>query len=349
MEQRRRRAPASGLAPLLKPTSPQLKRPIQDEIGRALRAMYAELLTKPVPDYLSELAMSVRGSTRTPDLVLLDLGLPGVAGVDAISLSRRSCTATIIVVSASEQRQAVDAALRAGAVAVISKSVSLDLLQEVVQQVLAGTWVEPKWVRPAGALSVGEDRPHAMTPRQQEIAALLPDGHSNKEMAARLGLAEITVKMHLSAIFRLLGVVNRTQAAGAIRRLGLDAAEGRADGWLAGSAREPEPLNRGRVRKASRRRPGWGARRAPRSLHDARQEQGEGGALLLDRMDFDGAVQGPGDEVLDDGQAQPGATDRPARGEERFEHAREDVGRHAAPEVSHLHPQARVRRASAGR
>jgi DNA-binding NarL/FixJ family response regulator len=161
-----------------------------------------------------------------PDLVLLDLGLPGVAGVDAISLFRRSCAATIIVVSASEQRQAVEAALRAGAVAVVSKSVSLDTLQDIVQQVLAGTWAEPKWVRPAGSLSMADDGTHAMTPRQQEIAAMLLDGHSNKEMAARLGLAEITVKMHVSAIFRLLGVVNRTQAAGAIRRLGLDAGAG---------------------------------------------------------------------------------------------------------------------------
>jgi len=50
---------------LLKPTSTPLKRPLQDEIGRALRAMYAELLAEPVPDRLSELAMSVRGSTRS--------------------------------------------------------------------------------------------------------------------------------------------------------------------------------------------------------------------------------------------------------------------------------------------
>jgi len=65
MEQRRRNASANGFAPLLKPTSTPLKRPLQDEIGRALRAMYAELLAEPVPDRLSELAMSVRGSTRS--------------------------------------------------------------------------------------------------------------------------------------------------------------------------------------------------------------------------------------------------------------------------------------------
>ena len=159
--------------------------------------------------------------TRQPDLIVMDLGLPGVAGVDAITLFRRACAAPIVVVSASEERQAVNGALRAGAAAVVSKSVSLDTLQDVLGQVMAGTWSEPKWVRPAGALSLGEKGAEALTPRQQEIAVLLLAGHSNKEIARRLTLAEITVKTHLTAIFRLLGVVNRTQALGAIRRLGL--------------------------------------------------------------------------------------------------------------------------------
>jgi DNA-binding NarL/FixJ family response regulator len=48
------------------------------------------------------------------------------------------------------------------------------------------------------------------------------EGHSNKEIGLRLGLAEITVKTHLTAIFRQLGVVNRTQAVIALRRLGID-------------------------------------------------------------------------------------------------------------------------------
>lgn len=156
-----------------------------------------------------------------PDLILLDLGLPGVAGVDAITLLRRVCEAPLVVVTASEQRQAVQAALRAGAVAAVSKSVPMETLQEVLGQVLAGTWPDPKWIRPAGSLALGEEEAHGMTPRQREIAALLLAGHSNKEIAARLDVAEITVKVHLTAIFRQLGVVNRTQAVGAIRRLGL--------------------------------------------------------------------------------------------------------------------------------
>ncbi|MBC7378764.1 MAG: response regulator transcription factor [Burkholderiaceae bacterium] len=156
------------------------------------------------------------------DLILLDLGLPGAAGVDAIGLFRRASEASIVVVSASEHRQEVNSALRAGAGAVVSKSVSMEALKDIVAQALVGTLPEQKWVRPAGSLALADEGGRAMTLRQQEIATLLMDGYSNKEIGMRLGVAEITVKTHLTAIFRLLGVVNRTQAVVAIRRLGLD-------------------------------------------------------------------------------------------------------------------------------
>jgi DNA-binding NarL/FixJ family response regulator len=155
-----------------------------------------------------------------PDLILLDLGLPGVAGVDAITLFRRACPAEIVVVSASEHRQTVDAALRAGASAVVSKSLSLETLQDILRDVLAGVPTEARWIRAAGSLALSGPA-QELTARQQEIAVLLLEGHANKEIAARLGVAEITVKTHLTAMFRALGVVNRTQAVGAIRRLGL--------------------------------------------------------------------------------------------------------------------------------
>jgi DNA-binding NarL/FixJ family response regulator len=163
---------------------------------------------------------------EAPDFVLLDLGLPGVAGVDAITLFRKISSASIVVVSASEHRQEIAAATRAGASVVVSKSVSLDTLREVIKQALAHSLPEQKWIRPAGTLTLAEAAGRSLTSRQQEIATLLMDGHSNKEIGIRLGLAEITVKTHLTAIFRLLGVVNRTQAVMAIRRLGVDYGDG---------------------------------------------------------------------------------------------------------------------------
>lgn len=175
-------------------------------------------------------ASAEEGLTRVAegrvDLILLDLGLPGAAGVDAISLFRRACEANILVVSASEHRQEVAAAMRAGASTVVSKSVSMDVLKDIVQRALSDSLPEQKWIRPVGSLSLGGDVERGLTVRQQEIATLLMNGHSNKEIGMRLGLAEITVKTHLTAIFRLLGVVNRTQAVVAIRRLGIDCGAG---------------------------------------------------------------------------------------------------------------------------
>lgn len=156
------------------------------------------------------------------DLILLDLGLPGVAGVDATTLMRQATDAQIVVVSASEHRQEIAAVLRSGASSVISKGVSMDVLRDVVRQAVQGTLPERRWMRPAGSLTINEDAARTLTSRQQEIATLLMNGHSNKEIGMRLGLAEITVKTHLTAIFRLLGVVNRTQAVVAIRRLGVE-------------------------------------------------------------------------------------------------------------------------------
>ena len=155
------------------------------------------------------------------DLILLDLGLPGVAGVDAIGLFRRACDATIIVVSASEHRQEVAGVIRAGASAVVSKDVAMETLQDIVGKALMGVLPEQKWIRSAGSLNVTDDVGNGLTARQQDVATLLMNGHSNKEIGMRLGLAEITVKTHLTAIFRLLRVVNRTQAVVAIRRLGV--------------------------------------------------------------------------------------------------------------------------------
>jgi hypothetical protein len=65
MDPRRRTAVANSAVSNKKPSCASLKRPVRDELGKALRAMYAELIAQPVPDRLGELAMRVRGPTRT--------------------------------------------------------------------------------------------------------------------------------------------------------------------------------------------------------------------------------------------------------------------------------------------
>lgn len=163
-----------------------------------------------------------RGNHASFGIILLDLGLPGVKGVEAVSILRRQFTnAAIVVVSASEDRREVDATLRAGAVAFVSKSVSRKAIVDVVQKVLNGENFESPWVRTLEDRKTSSSPDLNLTPRQQEILALLCEGMSNKEISLRLSVAEITVKMHVSSIFRELGVMNRTQAVLAARRYGL--------------------------------------------------------------------------------------------------------------------------------
>lgn len=154
----------------------------------------------------------------TPDLVLLDFRLPVLNGAEAVAAFRqRFPQAAIVVVSASEERREAQAAMRAGARAFVHKTESMEAIADVIRQVVGGATVAPRWVAEGAPASGGTD----LTARQLEVLTMLCEGLSNKEIALRLGLALITVKMHVSAIFRSLGVVNRTQAALAARRLGL--------------------------------------------------------------------------------------------------------------------------------
>jgi two-component system nitrate/nitrite response regulator NarL len=161
-----------------------------------------------------------------PDLrlVLIDFTLPGMSGTEAVdAVLSRAPAAEVIVVSASEERRDAHAALRAGARHFVSKAVGTDVLAATIRCVLAGDFSSPQWITPTGPGVLDPGRESPLTPRQLEILALL---HlPNKEIGLRLGLAEVTVKMHVSAIFRALGVANRTQATQAARRLSLGVPE----------------------------------------------------------------------------------------------------------------------------
>lgn len=185
-----------------------------DELGIA-----EEVLTA----YSAEEGLRVLRSREPPALLLLDLSLPGITGVESVRAFRKACPqAVIVIVSASDNRQETAAAARSGADAVVSKGADLEALRSIVVQALTGGLHEGvKWVTPPGARALASDMPLRLTPRQVEIVALLSHGMSNKEIAMRVGLAEITVKTHLSAVFKSLHVANRTQAVVAIRRMGV--------------------------------------------------------------------------------------------------------------------------------
>ncbi len=147
------------------------------------------------------------------DLVLLDLGLPGIAQMEALRRLREKLPEVpIVVLSADETPWAMEQALRLGARGYIPKATEGPIIVQAIELVLAGgTYV------PAEILSWEEQRRNddlcaRLTPRQCQIMQQLCLGLSNKEIAKTLGLSESTVRAHVGAILKALGVGSRAKA-----------------------------------------------------------------------------------------------------------------------------------------
>ncbi|MBU9517191.1 response regulator transcription factor [Burkholderia multivorans] len=158
--------------------------------------------------------------------IVLDLKMRGTSGVDAIAaLARGRPALQIIVLSSSEDPRDVRAAFAHGALGYVPKSASPHTLLSAIVMVLNGErYVPPLLLDDGAAYTIEPPRQAAgapLTPRQIEVLRFLAEGVPNKVIADRLGLSEKTVKAHITAIFRTLHVLNRTQAAAAGRKAGL--------------------------------------------------------------------------------------------------------------------------------
>jgi DNA-binding NarL/FixJ family response regulator len=155
-------------------------------------------------------------------LILLDLTLPGLSGVEAVSAFAQAFPSVMmIIISASEDRRDVTASLRLGARAYISKAVTRATIVDTIERALSGKLVKQEWIRVKPKNVCIDQQLLPLSQRQFEILSLLARGCSNRQIAQEVGLAEVTVKQHLTVIFRELDVENRVQALVAIRRLGL--------------------------------------------------------------------------------------------------------------------------------
>lgn len=155
-----------------------------------------------------------------PDVLLLDYSMPGMSGLDAVrELHTAGATVrTIILTAAIDQRVIVDF-LRLGAAGVMYKSAATELLFRCIDAVVAGQyWVDRATTRNivtalqhASGTHRGGGRPALpeLTPRERQILAALMKGESNKQIARELGIAEQTVKNHLSQLYARFGVSSR--------------------------------------------------------------------------------------------------------------------------------------------
>jgi len=162
------------------------------------------------------------------DLILMDLQMPGFPGFSGVQeVCENQAGTPVVIVSASESQSDVRAALDAGASGYIPKSSSVKIMLSALNLVFSGGIYVP----PAALLgdsggfggsstgsasggTVGNNTPGSpsLTQRQRDVLRCLREGKSNKQIAYELGLSEGTVKIHVTAVMRSLGVRNRTQA-----------------------------------------------------------------------------------------------------------------------------------------
>lgn len=155
-----------------------------------------------------------RAEELRPDVILLDLKMPGTDGVAALrGLRDRGSGARVLVVTSFTEPAAVLPAVRAGAAGYVYKDVDPQALAAAIRSVHLGhTLLHPDVARLLAEGGAAGD-PVRLTPREREVLAEVGRGRSNREIARTLGLAEKTVKTHVSAILAKLGVQDRTQAA----------------------------------------------------------------------------------------------------------------------------------------
>lgn len=166
------------------------------------------------------------------ELVLLDMHLRGLSCLEALSSVKAQLPdATVVALSSEENPSLIRQAIEAGAAGFIPKASTPAVLIQALKLVLAGGVFLPSIAllkTPSRDVAGKPDRPDApdtdsslMTPRQLDCLMLAIQGKPNKKIARELQITEGTVKLHLSAAYRAVGVTNRTEAVFAAARMGL--------------------------------------------------------------------------------------------------------------------------------
>ena len=190
----------------------------------------------------NDFILAAQSTTPDFDLVVIDLAMPGMDGVAGIrALNARAPSTPVVVFSAADDPRTMIAAIEAGARGYVPKATPNAILVAALRLALAGGVYLP----PVASLS-RRPEPDAiavgalanLSRRQREILALVSEGMSNQSIGDRLELTLSTVKAHVTAILKILGVENRTQAVLLAKRAGGDTAGAFASAPIRGPDRE---------------------------------------------------------------------------------------------------------------
>jgi len=162
-------------------------------------------------------------SRARPDVALVDLELPAMGGIDAIVRLQRGSPATrVIVFTAYDTPERVDAALGAGAKGYLLKGAPSSELVKAIRDVTAGGSALDPRVAARVLARLGQRRDRlSLSPRERDVLRMIGEGLSNKQIAKRLSITERTVKYHVASLLNKLGAENRAQAIAIAAQKGL--------------------------------------------------------------------------------------------------------------------------------
>lgn len=180
----------------------------------------------------ADAALEVLAENPNFDLILVDINMPGMDGIDLLTtLVEREIWVPAVVISAQDNPRSIIQALDAGALGFIPKSFNANQLLGALKQIFQGEVFLPENIaKQIEQLRRAENgkRQHTrngedygITPRQHRVLQLLVKGYSNRTIATTLNLSEHTVKSHLKSIFANLGTTNRTECVQKAEQLGL--------------------------------------------------------------------------------------------------------------------------------
>jgi len=159
-----------------------------------------------------------------PDVVLMDLAMPGMDGASATRIIRRQYPdIQVIVLTNFQDVELVQQALQAGAIGYLLKNVSADDLATAIRAAHAGrSTLAPEATQAlVQATMQGQTLDYDLTPREQEVLSWMAKGLSNPEIADELTVSTVTVKFHVSNILSKLGATSRTEAVAVAIQRGL--------------------------------------------------------------------------------------------------------------------------------
>jgi DNA-binding NarL/FixJ family response regulator len=175
----------------------------------------------------AESALLLLETEKEFDLILLDIMLPGTNGLSLLGILRKRFSAVpVVVLSALEDVDVVNRAMRLGAAGYVTKSCNSDTLLDAIRRVLEGEVYVPSHLHDKLSVtmssSIGRGRSvasrYGLTEGQVRVMELMREGKSNQEIGDLLALTEGTVKVHVSKILRKLGVASRAEAIALIQR-----------------------------------------------------------------------------------------------------------------------------------